>query len=70
MHNAGGVISLKIPFLVTREAKGSNKRHTLNFKIAKILQPNDFSWICKHLAFLQNQGLLLGMLVTRPEGLH
>lgn len=70
VHNAGDVTCLKFPFLVIREAKGSNKRHTLNFRIAKILRPNDGSWICKHLAPLQIQALLLGTVNIKPRGLH
>lgn len=69
VHNAD-ITCLKIPFLVIREAEGSNKRHTLNFGIAKILWSNDFSWICKHLVPLQSQALLLGMVDIKPGGLH
>lgn len=61
---------LKIPFLLSREAKGSNEKHTLNFRIAKILWSKDFSWIHKHLAPLQIQALLLGMVDIKPGGLH
>lgn len=69
VHNAD-IMCLKIPFLVIGEAEGSNKRHTLNFGIAKILWSNDFSWICKHLAPLQTQALLLGTVDIKPGGLH
>lgn len=70
VNNAGDVTCLKIPFPAIKEAKGSNKRHTLNFRIVKMLQPNNFSWICKHLAPLQNQAFLLGLLDIKPGGLH
>ena len=70
VHSAGDVTCLKIRFRAIREAKGSKKRHTLNFRIAKILRSNDFSWICKHLASLQIQALLLGTVDIKPEGLH
>lgn len=69
-HNAGDVTCLKIPFVVIRKAKGSNKRHTLNFRIVEILWPNGFSWIGRHLAPLQSQALLLGMVDIKPGGLH
>lgn len=50
--------------------QGSTKRHTLNFRVAKSPQSDDFGWICKHLAPLQIQALLLGPVDIKPGGLH